>query len=79
MLNLVAPLVLFNKSRLILALSFAFTLPHLTFVDDTTIQHFHIHSSLTSSCTYRYTSPCNVAYESGAEIENESHSCLYLQ
>jgi hypothetical protein len=59
------------KSRLMLALSFPFTLPHFTQITHITF------TTYTSSPTYGHTSPCNVACQSGAEIENRSHSCLY--
>ena len=48
MLNLVTPLVLFNKSRLILALGFTFTLPYLTFIH---------HAHYTANNTYTYIQP----------------------
>ena len=70
-LDFVAPLVIFNKSRLMLARGFSFTHPHLKFIFHTL--HYNtsliqMHSSISSS-TYRYKLPCNVSCRIGAKIK----------
>ena len=75
MLNLATPLVLFDKSRLLLASGFIFTLPHLTFITHT------LHHNTTLICTLildilRYISSCNAACQIGAKIQNGSLSSL---
>ena len=69
-------LMLLDKSRLMLALVFSFTFSHLTFITHTSHHNstlIHIHLSLTSSHTYRYTHSCSVTCHSGEDIENGSH------
>ena len=60
--NSVGPLVISNKNMLSQAPDSPFIPPHLKSIlrHYVTIQDFHIHSSLTSSPNYRFTSSCNV-------------------
>ena len=75
-------MVLFGKNRLVLAPGFSFTLPHLTLLTHTLHPNkilTNIHTSLTSSPTYRYTSLCNLTRRSGAKIKNGVTFSLYPQ
>jgi hypothetical protein len=78
----ISPLGLLNNSRLMLELSFTFTIHHLTFISFIIIPQ---NNSYTYThrwhllIPYIYSSFWNMACQNDAGIETGSHSCFSLQ
>ena len=70
---------LFDKSRLMPALGFTITLPHICCSYITPQYYTFTYTNPRHLLIYRYISSCNVVLIRGAEIENKSNSRFHPQ